>query len=367
MLKIRCSALDRVLTCASSIPEPKTPYRPNSPEAKEGTAGHDALAQTMNALTVTGKPVDLEAIAAKHGVDVDVLAMFVKHGMRAWDEIKQWFEHPRTEFPMTTEVLPGLTLPGTADVISASPDAISVNDWKLGWSPTEHTAQLLGYAFNARATFGMPKSGYILGVESWVRVGEIRIHKFTSYELDELPKKIAVQVGQIGKDWGPSHDSCRFCPHQLTCSARAEWLRSGVLALVPSGEAATALTPQLMGELFERRKVLGQALDRYDDVLAAMLDAGPVPLPGGKHLEWQIQEQDKIIPSRAMPFLREDMELKPEEANQVINITKSGLERVIKARAAKGKGAEAMRAALKRLTELEAIEKQSKKLKKVVG
>ena len=354
MLIVRCSSLDRAISCASSMAPTDSPYNPNSVEAREGTAAHEVRAGG-----------EVGTIAEKYDLDVETLEGLDRQATKIWDEIKRWFPDARHEVRGKAELAADIQLTGTSDTVSATPDAIAINDWKFGWQPSEHSWQIRGYAYLARALRGMPESGYILAIESWVRIGEIRMRKFSAADLDLLRDELISQTRQIGKQWGPSRDACRYCPHQLHCTAHDEWARSAVTALAPAN-GETALTPALVGQLYERRQMLGKALDRYEEVLRAMLDQGPVPLGDGREIRWHESEQDKLVVSRAMSYLRETLELTPAEADECLSLTKSGLERVLKGRAPKGKGAAMMRDSMKRLIELEAVEKKTKRTPKVV-
>ena len=362
MLTIRCSSLDRAMTCSGSLAEPKIPYNPNTDEAREGTAGHEALAKI-----VIGEIPDIEAIAAKHDIETEALAELVGRGKRAWEDLRKWFPNPATEIRMS-DFFGGdvVELRGTADVLASSPDTLAVLDWKFGWAPSEHTYQLLGYADLAVGECGMPTSGHVLCCEVWVRAGEIRVRRYDMDALADFDRVLISQVRQTGKQYGPGLDACRYCPHQTSCQARDEWMRSSVTALTPVAENQ-ALTPAMVGSLYERAKMLGKALDRYDEVLKAMLAQAPVPLPDGRKIVLEERQQDKVRPSKAMPYLREGLQLTPDEADEILSVSKGGIERVVKARAPKGKGAAAVRETMAALAAADAVEEITKRQIKVVA
>lgn len=367
---VRCSSLDRILACAGSLEETATPYSPNNPEAREGTAAHEVLACIPH-----GVEPDFDQTATRHGVDADGLQQVYRRARVAWAEVERWFgpEREADSERLSAEIGEGVELRGTPDLLAVerelaavAPGSVGVLDWKTGWSPQVHPHQLRGYAFLARARYGMPASGYILGVEVWARVGEYRIHKFSAESLDGLAVDVLEQARRRGRQYGPSYDACAYCPLQTSCVARAEWVRSGVTALVPIAENRP-ITRGLVGELYERRRQLGKALAQYDEVLRAMLAEGPVSLPDGRKLELTDKEQDHLVPSKALPFLRGELQLAPHEIDQVLRMSKGGLEDVLKSRVVKGEGARAMRAAMERLRELEAVEKITSQTVKVVA
>jgi hypothetical protein len=361
MLKVRCSSLDRVMACAGAFADPAVPYNPNNPEAREGTAGHKALAAI-----VVGQVPDLDAIATDHDVDRDELERLVGIGRKAWEQLRQHFPEALAEQPVAVAIGNAIHLTGTTDVISRTVDTLAILDWKLGYAPSEHTHQLLGYGRAAVSNGPMPESGHVLCVEAWVRVGEIRVRRYDADALADFERRLLAQVKQSGKQFGPGLDACRYCPRQNECPARAEWIRGSVTALEPlSGEAA--ITRDVVGAIYERAKALGRALDRYDEVLKAMLAEGPVPLPDGRRLVLEDRQQDKLSVAAAMPYLRETLQLTPEEADEVLSMTKTGLERVLKGRVPKGKGAAAMREAMRALVDAGAVEKITKRQVKVTA
>lgn len=358
MTTIRCSSVDRVLQCSASLAVDGPEYNPNTPEATEGTACHGAMVRV-----VTGEGPTVEDVSVKFGLDSDTIAQAVSFGAKAWGEIAQWFPDPHCEVAMETELAPGVILRGHADVIGASSEMVSVDDHKFGWSPSIHTGQIRSYSYLARSVHGMPPSGFVLGVETWVRARELRMHKFRDEDLDRLRDELLDAI-KHPDHYGPSADACHYCPRQLDCQARAEWLRSGVTALVPL-EENQLVTRELVADIYDRTKQLGAALRRYDEVLRQMLEEGPLALSDGRVIAFEDREQEQIRASKAMQIIREELQLTPDEADEAITITKSGIERVLKARAPKGKAAAYMRETLGRLREVGAIEKIQKRMMKV--
>ena len=347
-LTIRCSSLDRVMACSGSLLPIDAPYAPQTASAAEGTAAHQALA-----VVVAGADPDLDAIATNHHVDRDDLAALVARGREAWAMVSRHFADPVPERLMATDLTPAVTIRGTADVVSIDDGDIAVLDWKCGWKPSENPCQLQGYAFLAASLSGKIKS--ITAIEAWLRAGTMRVHKWAEEDTCSFAERVLAQVKCAGKQWGPSHEACRYCPRQNACQARDEWSRSAVSALAPLA-AETPVTRELIGELYGQSKQLAAALRRYNSALIEHLLDGPIPLPGSGQLVLHEQEQDSILPAAAMPVLRDEMRLSPMEANAVLRISKSGLRNVVKARARKGQAASAMREIMSRLRKAGAIE-----------
>lgn len=362
-LVIRCSSLDRVLACAGSLEETAAPFAPLNPEATEGKAAHEAMAAI-----VVGLVPDIDAIAARYGVDANDLAALVRKGIRVWEEVQQWFSgvHNADSKQFEAALSPEVMLRGTPDLLSAAEVMVSVLDHKFGWEPSEHPAQLRGYAYLAREAYGMPASGYITGIESWARPGVYRVHKFTDADLDRLRAEVLEQTRHVAKQFGPSRDACLYCPRQNDCSARADWLRSAIAPLVQIG-SNLPITPEMLAGAFERAREFRRFLDQYDAALGQALDlrGGTIKLTDGRELRWEEDEQDEITPSLALDYLRDELKLTPAEIDRVLGVTKGGLKDVLKKRAPYRQGAAMFRAAMARLSGLGAVATVIKRKKKI--
>jgi len=358
---LRCSKLDTFLACASSAAPTDVPHNPQSEAATEGRTSHEAL-RNVPACT---EP-DFEDIAARSGVDADELRRIVAQGKRIWGEVRQWFPNPETEVRFDGE-----HLCGTSDLVSVVHDDfaaettdLSILDWKSGWSQREHPSQLTGYAECARRRHGMPTSGFILGVEAWVRHGSYRIHRFTAEILDGFVARLAEQSKLIGRQYGPG-DHCLFCAHVHHCVAREEYVRStcNALALIP----AQGITRDRIGALYERSKALNAALRQYDKLLDAELDNGPLALPDGRQIVRREQEVTEIDALKAWPVLLTGVHpLTGDQLSDVVSVSKTAVEAAVKSQAVKGKGASYVRETLAELREAGALGTRVRHVKAIV-
>lgn len=352
-MTIRCSSTDRVMACASSLTPTATPYTPNHDEAREGTAVHEALA-----VVVAGAEPDMDAISDKHRVERDNLVGLINWGRQAWDKIQKYFPHPEPEKLMSAELGDGVVLRGTADVVSVvapSSPAVAVLDWKSGWKPSEHPYQLMSYATLAAAQRG-PFDGNVVGVEVWLRPGTLKVYRWSAEQLAAYRDSLLAQVRRIGQQWGPSPQACQYCPLQLACQARREYVRSAITSLTPVADERYPVSRELIGQLWDKRTELRKALNQFDQIAGEMLAQGPIRLDTGRQLELVASERQLITPSKAFRYLRETLQLNPQEADQVLSVSKTQLARVIQARSARGKGAAAIRQAMADLTEADALE-----------
>lgn len=292
-IRVRGSATDRALACAGSISEPEFPINDNSPEAIAGTAAHEACESIPH-----GDEPEIEAIAARHDVDPGDLEMLAAFGRQAWDKIKLQFPQPQTEVRLSGEVTRG-----TTDILSITPDAIAVGDWKSGHSMDEHPGQLLSYAASAVDQYYAPKSGYVLGVEIWLRAREYRVHKFTLEQISAFKARLADQIANAGSQYSVG-THCKFCPHTATCGARVGYIRKSCEALAevdPEG----LVDRDLLGSLWERSRVVKSALTAYERLIDAALKNGPLDVGNGARLETKTSQVDILDPVAVQPMLAE--------------------------------------------------------------
>jgi len=352
-VKISGSKADAALACAGSLEPTATPYNPQSDEANEGTAKHAALAYVAR-----GEEPPFAEIAERFQVEVDELERAAVFGRQSWAELSKWMPNALTE-----QRVEGPVTMGTADVLSVvygddddHPETLAVLDWKTGRSGDEHPYQLMAYADAARAKFGMPASGYVSGFEVWTALREQRTRNFTVAELDGFRERAAKQIARIGEQYaaGPH---CKFCPRQYQCPARDEYLRGTVAALVTTDGEQRAITREVLGTLYERSKIITRALAAYGKLLDEALADGPIALPDGRVLGLKTVERDELDGCKTSTILSNDCGFTEDDLSEVLSATKSGIERVVKSKVAKGGGAAAMRQILGKLREAGAITK----------
>jgi hypothetical protein len=357
MLTIRCSSTDRVMACASSLAPTDHPYTPNNDEAREGQAAHAALA-----VVVAGAEPDIEAVATEYQVDRDELARLVGRGRKTWSELHGWFPEAVPERHARAD-LGEVELTGTADVMSVRRDHhAAVLDWKAGWRPSEHPHQLMSYAYLAGSLAG--EVTHVLGIEVWLRLGTFRVHRWTLDELAAYAVRLSEQLGHVGKQWGPSPSACQYCPLQLTCRARADYVEGGVAGLMPVAGDRYAVSREMIGALWEKRTALRRALDRFDAIADAMLDEGPIPIDEHRELRRVSSERTRVRFAEALPYLRSTFPL--EEVADVVTVAKGRLMELIRSKAPHGKGAAYERAATAALEQIGALEPYIHTEKRVV-
>lgn len=308
MLIIRASSTDRALDCAGSLLPVENAFNPHSDEARSGDALHEIMAEHT-----TRGGADVDRYAQEFDVDLDDLAFLYDRGRKALAALARHLPSPRVEHAMSMILADGVELRGKSDVVSVTEAeeggllALAVIDWKSGRVKRQHAGQLRSYGLLWRHQFAdtMPRSGFVLGAEAWLRFGELEIRHMTADDLDRHRLALLDQIKASQRtmvQYGPG-SACHFCPRKQVCGAHAEWVQGSISALTPVGQNHP-VTRETIGALYYRAKALRVALSQYDDVLADMLSEGPVPLGDGKQVRISIEERDRIT-AAALPVLRE--------------------------------------------------------------
>ena len=321
------SKLGRFLECPSSVFDDGSPaYNPDSEPSQTGTAAHAASAEM-----VLGREPNIAAIAHDNNADPAEVGILLRMAARAWDVIKGSFPEPRVEVPLT-----GVVTHGRCDVLHTDGETLAILDWDFGWLGTDKLSQLRGYADAARQMFGMPKSGVIQAFHVHARKGTATPYRFDPDELDMFRVRVQGKLDRIGKDYGPSHETCRFCPRQLTCQARADYARASVTALVQiGGPQPLAVSDAMLTDLYTRWKEAKRAVELFDKLLGERLKTGPLPFPDGRTLVLGDQEREEIDALLAWPIL--EAHLTPAELSTAIKVGKTAVLDAVKAKAERGK------------------------------
>ena len=203
-------------------------------------------------------------------------------------------------------------IPGTADVVGLTPDAVVVLDYKAGPYATRRGAvgesmQLRGYALAAARAYGKDRA--IIGE---IRIGADGAPVFETAELDavaleavevelrEIIFKSSLGAGQtqMATVEGPH---CAYCPAFASCPSKSALARA--LGSDGTSLALGELTPETALKARERSKAAKQVLKQVDEALDLYFRANPVTLPSGK----VIGEKAERTPNMklALPILRD--------------------------------------------------------------
>ena len=302
---LRCSSMPRILKCPASAVAPDIEIEGDRAVAMIGRAAHEALAAH-----VRGGAPDFDAIARKHGAERDTFAPLYYVGRRIWDERKSAIAIIAVEQKMAAEILPGVILQGTGDIIARAVreevPTIVVWDWKSG-AIADHRDQIISYAWLASREWPTER---VKGVLCWLRDQLADIDDIGMDELEKLPERIREALDHPDR-FCPGPQQCQYCPRRFDCPARTALVRQSVESLTAASALSksiglVALDPAALAALWPKVKMIKAALEQYDEVVRARVkEAGALPVGDGTELVITEVERTEIVPARGIPVLVE--------------------------------------------------------------
>jgi hypothetical protein len=328
---------------------------PTSPEAKLGTAVHEALASMIDRLVPYE---DVLALAPPN--DIDEFERLYWAGVRAWEQLRQWFPDPECEFELSAERV-GLSLTGHADVLSSDKTEARVIDWKTGYRQSDYREQLRGYAWCL--TSGNPLYFERARVWTvWLREGVADVEVFERADLERWAADLAVRLNlpAAAVTYNPSAENCRYCPRALTCPARRALLRQ-IAVDADNYEDTWHVHPGWTGDDLhaarERCKMLRDECEAIEAQIKVEvgLRGGSAPLADGRELRLRREERRKIkATEKSTAILAQH--IRTEDLFDCYTIGKTVVEAAVKANAPRGQKGSAVKELFDRLDAAGAIE-----------
>lgn len=347
---MRCSGLPVFWQCPSSQLPCEHPYNPESDAAALGKAVHEALA-----MMVTGPPYpDLATLAGKHDVELDELSRLYATGRDAWERLERYLA-PGSETKTEQRLeMRGMPFTGTADVLTLTQTQLVCVDWKSGRIRTDVRAQVLGYLCIARALHG-PRDVYRC-VVAWLQYDDIETHDFTDGDLNAFMANYHDKVRDIGKAYAPGA-ACRYCQRQLVCKAKQEFVQSTALAVSDCIRYGKKLfTPERMGEVYERVKLLEKAIEQFKDAVKLhVAEHGGLDLPNGKRLVERHYQRNIYDPRASWKVLTQKHGFSADEMAQVMSVSATAVKRLIGQKVGQGEKGHAQQAALQDIQDEQGI------------
>lgn len=353
-VSIRASRLPLLALCpASAAPGPVSESAEDG-AARMGTAVHAIVTGwIVNGLAAD----DIDAQAARLGVDPEELGKNARITFAAWSRAAENFPGAQVEVPLVYEAN-GLRLTGHADIVSP-PSAndgteARVLDLKTGWLDVDHSEQLAGYAFLLakhytevdRIYAAVLRRDFTLDGRYWTRA---ELGAWYSGLLERL-KSATYRPGF----------HCWNCPRRLNCDAADSFIRRNVLALVvvdAAGEplVSSELDGPALAEALDRAKLLEHlCADVREAVRIRVAEAGGVIQTGdGRQLELTRTERRTIVFPAALPVLRAAL---GDDLDRLLEVSKTRVEAAYKATIRRGAKGEAVAELIRRLDEAGAIQ-----------
>ena len=290
---------------------------------------------------------ELEFYSAIYGVDEVDLYWPWKNWQRIWNEIKQNFPAPISEQKLDEgkkhQIIDNVWIEGTLDLADISTETYYVCDWKFGHLKGEALHQAALYAWLLGKNYGMPKSGLFVVYISWVTRNEVERYELTVDQLKEFRGVLNRQAEAIGKAYNPG-EHCVYCSSCDTCERRLAWIRSTGAILHSEILGLTTKAPEEIGphdlvRLYPRVKMLEKLIETYKKAVRSIVEknAGQFALAeDGLMLSLDEVKEKSFDFKKTLPLLR-DMGLTSEEINSLTAIGKTAMEKIIRAKAPRGK------------------------------
>jgi hypothetical protein len=353
-MKIRCSALPRILSCPQSRHAPAVDIDGPNEASTLGTAAHEIAAQI-----VQGRPWDVALTATDYQCDEKELG-FLAHNIKAiWERLTgAEIIVEEVEAEMEAKIAPDIFLSGHADVIAQGAERVII-DWKSQRKECDVWPQLKGYALLDLYLSSPPLSENILEwklVVAWLRSGTWETRTVIPTQLDEFKAKL---IAACESDrYNPSEENCetKFCPRRHECPAHAALTKVAIhsLSTIPPAE----MTPQALAELYPEYRIVKKVCDEYDKAIKLTLESagGKMTLADGRALELIEEPRENIASAIGAFEVLKAAGIAEENIWPALTMGKTKLLDAIAATASKGEKKAAKESVMQALREAGAIE-----------
>jgi len=333
----RVSDLPRILRCPASQQPPAVSIEAESDVARLGTAVHAALARL-----VSGEFADLDAIADASGVDRDDLAPLFFAGKSIWEEYTDAIEvlAVEKEYSDTMEGPSDIELVGHPDLVGRTLEddepVIVLWDWKSGSPNLGYFDQLLGYLVLVETEHAATEGrvyDHAKAIVVWLRDGIVDIRDVDNAMRDEWRERVVYAI-EHPDQYGPSAETCQYCPRRYECPARDGMAQATANALVKANDIL-ALAPASLAALKPKADLLKGILKEYDAALKHALEGGPIAIDDDRELYLQERARSNIDLSSGLPALLLHCE-GIENLAPALKVSKGELMKLVGARAERG-------------------------------
>lgn len=330
---IRCSSLPLAFLCPGSVHGDLLIDEANAP-ADDGTAVHFGLARVVSGMDAQAAH-DLMLIEHPACNAGEVTPLFWA-GVKMWNQIREWMPEPRVE---VERIIGGLS--GHDDIESTVGETCAIVDWKSSRKDQDYKAQGFGYAWLFLSV--NPGVDVVTVHIAWLRTQEIESYTVTRARADEWYQELqATVINWAGKYRSGPH--CEHCPRRASCPAITAMARSAVEMFAPGKvfTLATCTGPEL-AEFFRRVKLLqGLLKDAESAARLEISGRGEVDDGAGGVIHFVSTAGNREIdPLKAWDVLTG--RFSDAEMATIVDIGVGKMEKAIKAKAPKGKGAAAIR------------------------
>jgi hypothetical protein len=321
---LTASGLDRAEACPLSLVLPHAVDVAPREHRDRGTAIHRFLKDIADgvprATAIAQAPEDFRADC--EAVDLDAMP----HTAGQWRAEVPLAYHPAgdsgRELPSKGErdysaALPG-EIPGTADLVGLTPDAVVVLDVKTGRAPLGEPGTALQLLHNALALCRL--HGRSIAVVGWVKLlsGQPRFETATlgAEELRAAAERLrAVQSKALEAELAHMADPdavtpvlgehCRYCPAWFRCPAQMTLAATVTRAALGQESMSLEVPRERRGEFITFVHAVESFTDRLIATANAMATEEPILLPNGKVYSAEVETREYLDPLMTQQVLGE--------------------------------------------------------------
>lgn len=356
ILTLRCSSLPLAFRCPASVRRGDLVLNETNDASAAGTATHDVLRGLPDRGFISWDAIP--EIAARHGAAADEVRVLSALGAKLWPQIAGSFPNAVAEVGLQSEIAPGVTLMGHADLFTVTADVARGLDWKSGRKDSDYSHQMRGYCtLIALDNPDVQEVSFTLG---WIRDQEIETYRMTRAEVFAWLRELVETVVNWDGVYRPG-DHCAHCPREHECAARNALVRRDVAAFTDKAlvyRAEAELATMTAAEIIELEEKAAN-VERYagrvrDAVKLHVLKNGDIEA-NGKRLTIETEERRQLDPILAWPVL-ESAGFVDDDFASCMDLRISKVEKRVAEKAGKGRGASAVRDLKEKLSAAKAVE-----------
>lgn len=363
LTSVRASSLPLAFRCAASL-RPEGPRIDSVHEAAaDGIAAHECLRALVDRGSIDWDGIP--EVAERHGADPEQVRILCALGVRLWKSVSAGFAGALTEVAMSAEVMPGVLLTGHADLVATNGTVAHVGDWKTGRKDSDYSHQMRAYG--ALVMLDNPELTEVTVSVLWVRDEEIESYRMTRAGAETWLRELANRVIRWdGVYRTGSH--CAHCPRSHECEAAKAMVRRDVAVVADPMTVARAegelalMSPSEIVDVFKKADMVVKYAERVRGAIKAHVEQHGDIVADGVRLTLVAEQRREVDLVKAWPVM-EAAGFTDEDFAAVATLSASKMEKVVAAKAERGKGAAAKRALEGALDAVQAIKiREIKKL-----
>ena len=313
MMRIHASALPRAIGrdgCPASLKAPQLDIAGTSDDADLGRAAHEAGERH-----VLGQEVDLAEIAAAHEVEESALAPLFHQFRKLYARYADALDVLGVEMPVSSMVIPGVTIVGTADFFATTRDAdkLLVNGDLKSTESRDPLDQQIGYIVGEHD--GLPAPGKCISF--YLREGVSEVHDIGAAEIGDWKDRLRYAIEHPEK-FAPTVGNCQFCRRALECPARTALMRASLDAMAEPGQDIKAMSPAQRGSLYLKLQAAEWYCEGVRDALREFAAEAPFILPDGREVALVDDRKERIDVEAGWPVMANEFGVGPENLIRVI-------------------------------------------------